>query len=165
MAKKSFWKAWKSDVRVTVAPNGSVTASHDEGGKVAVSVLTYWHQPEDGSPGYVVVEIEDPSEAGPDGDEPSTPVRVYHNEGVVYDWKVPVRTQVEAPEIPANTRAHLVTFLVNVPEDLEDVDWDDVREQVGTGSADIHNDESIDPSWLAPASRTETLYMGPQEGS
>lgn len=42
---------------------------------------------------------------------------------------------------------HLVTFLVDV-DGPDDWDPEDVREQVGSGAADIYNDESIDQSFF-----------------
>jgi hypothetical protein len=39
----------------------------------------------------------------------------------------------------------LFTFLVEIPDDGE-WDADDVREEVGSGNADMYNDESIDLS-------------------
>lgn len=42
-----------------------------------------------------------------------------------------------------STRKHLFTFLVDVPEDQDDWDIEDIREQVGSGQADIYSDSSI----------------------
>jgi hypothetical protein len=41
----------------------------------------------------------------------------------------------------------LFTFLVEIPED-GDWDADDVREEIGSGAADIYNDEPIDQDVL-----------------
>lgn len=41
------------------------------------------------------------------------------------------------------TRQHLFTFLVDIPED-GDWDADDVRRQIGDGTADMYDDEPID---------------------
>lgn len=76
-----------NDVHVQVPANAAVVATFDDEQAPDFSVLTYWHQPSDGSDGYVMVEIEDCNATS--GGEPRTAVRVRHNEGAVYDWKTP----------------------------------------------------------------------------
>lgn len=76
------------DVRVLAPTDAAVIVSFDDSQAHDFSIITYWHQPEDGSAGYVVVEIEDLTAEGPRG-EPPVHVRVRHNEGAVYNWRVP----------------------------------------------------------------------------
>lgn len=77
------------DLHVLVPTNAAVTASFDDSQARDFSIITYWHQPEDGSDGYVVVEIEDLTSEGlgPRG-EPPVHVRVRHNEASVYEWRI-----------------------------------------------------------------------------
>lgn len=65
-----------------------------------VTITTYWHTDDDGA--YLVVEIDALNSSGPRG-EPTTPIRVRHNEAVVYDWKV---SPTETPYDPHGGEKH-----------------------------------------------------------
>lgn len=75
-----------TDVHIVAPANAAVVVSFDDEQAYDFSIITYWHKPEHGQP-YIVVEIEDLTAEVPSG-EPPTPVRVRHNEAVVYDWRV-----------------------------------------------------------------------------